>query len=236
MFFEYILNPFLKVAEKFGTRNAFCINEKFYSYNNFVQNISKIRDLLQNLKLGNTNIGLIANDDIETYASIFAFWLEGFAYVPLHPGQPVERNLEIINQAKIDTIISSAKSIQFPSVKTIESTSLKFKKLILQPKITSDDALAYILFTSGSTGKPKGVPISRGNIGNFIKSFWEVGIQIDKNDRCLQCFDLTFDVSVQSFLVSITKGACAYTIPHDQIKYSYIFGLFEDHKLHLSCI
>jgi acyl-CoA synthetase (AMP-forming)/AMP-acid ligase II len=42
------------------------------------------------------NIGLVANDDIETYASIFAIWLEGFAYVPLHPHQPVERSLEII--------------------------------------------------------------------------------------------------------------------------------------------
>ena len=64
-----------------------------------------------------------------------------------------------------------------------------------------------------------------------MKSFWEVGFMIDHNDRCLQCFDLTFDVSVQSFLVPIMKGACTYTIPHDQIKYSYVYGLLEDHKL-----
>jgi D-alanine--poly(phosphoribitol) ligase subunit 1 len=94
-----------------------------------------------------------------------------------------------------------------------------------------DYSLAYILFTSGSTGKPKGVQISRGNLGAFMKAFWEVGFQIDQNDKCLQCFDLTFDVSVQSFLVPLTKGACVYTIPHNQIKYSYVYGLMEEHNL-----
>jgi acyl-coenzyme A synthetase/AMP-(fatty) acid ligase len=42
---------------------------------------------------------------------------------------------------------------------------------------------------------------------------------------------LTFDVSIQSFLVPLTNGACTYTIPHDQIKYSYVYGLLEDHQL-----
>ncbi|MBE0673428.1 MAG: AMP-binding protein [Bacteroidales bacterium] len=27
------------------------------------------------------------------------------------------------------------------------------------------------------------------------------------------------------------RGACSYTVPHDQIKYSYVYGLLEDHKI-----
>jgi amino acid adenylation domain-containing protein len=231
MFEKYILDQFLKIVENFGSNNAFCINEKFYSYYDFAQNISKIRKALQSLGMESNNIGLIANDDIETYASIFAIWLEGLAYVPIHPHQPVERSLEIISQADINLVINSSNNNLFSTVRTIESTRLEFDEFILQPEPTPDNALAYILFTSGSTGKPKGVPITRGNVGNFIKSFWEVGFKIDQNDRCLQCFDLTFDVSVQSFLVPLTKGACTYTIPHNQIKYSYVYGLLEEHKL-----
>ena len=94
-----------------------------------------------------------------------------------------------------------------------------------------DGTLAYILFTSGSTGKPKGVQITRGNIAAFMDAFWKTGILINESDRCLQCFDLTFDVSVQSYLVPLTRGACTYTIPHDQIKYSYVYGLLEEHEL-----
>ena len=64
-----------------------------------------------------------------------------------------------------------------------------------------------------------------------MDSFWDSGITITEDDRCLQCFDLTFDVSVQCFIAPLTRGACVYTIPHDQIKYSYVFGLLEDHQL-----
>lgn len=231
MFFQNILNPLLKAISDQKNRNAFCINEQFYSYYQFAQNISKVRTAIQTSTLKNKNIGLVANDDIETYASIFAIWLEGYAYVPIHPQQPIERSREVISQAEIDLILDSSSKTTFNTASVIETVKLNFGSINIEPKIIADDSLAYILFTSGSTGKPKGVMISRKNVGVFMKAFWETGIQINKHDRCLQCFDLTFDVSVQSFLVPLTKGACTYTIPHDQIKYSYVYGLLEDRQL-----
>lgn len=231
MFTEYILNPIINAIETYKDKNAFLINEKFYSYNEFGQHISKIRIALRSFTFTDKNIGLVANDDIETYAAIFALWLEGCAYVPLHPQQPIERSQEIISQAALDFVIDSSPKSNFRDVAVLSSTTLSFKKFDLHPKSTTDEALAYILFTSGSTGKPKGVQITRKNIGAFMKSFWETGIHISEHDRCLQCFDLTFDVSVQSYLTPLTKGACTYTIPHDQIKYSYVYGMLEDHQL-----
>jgi len=231
MFLNYILNPITKVLENLNDKNAFLINEKFYTYQEFAEHISKIRFALRSFNISTTNIGLVVNDDIETYASIFAIWFEGLAYVPLHPQQPLERSLEIISQAELCLVIDSSLKTIFTNIPVIESTTLKFSKFDIQPRLIDDEALAYILFTSGSTGKPKGVQISRKNVGAFMKSFWDTGILIDENDRCLQCFDLTFDVSVQSYLVPLTKGACTYTIPHDQIKYSYVYGLLEDHQL-----
>lgn len=231
MFNREILKPFQKSIDKYGAHNAFCINDRFYTYSDLAVNISKVCIALQSEKITGKNIGLVANDDIETYASIFAIWFEGYAYVPLHPQQPVDRSMEIITQADVSLVLSSDTKLLFPSIKTITSKNLKSSKIDIQPKSISDDSLAYILFTSGSTGKPKGVQITRKNVGAFMKSFWETGIQISETDRCLQCFDLTFDVSVQSYLVPLTKGACTYTIPHEQIKYSYVYGLLEDHQL-----
>jgi D-alanine--poly(phosphoribitol) ligase subunit 1 len=231
MFQKNILDQFLTIVEKFGSNNSFCINEKFYTYDDFAQNISKIRNALQASVTESKNIGLIANDDIETYASIIAVWLEGLAYVPLHPHQPVERNLEIISQANIDLVINSGNNSFYSPLQTIKSTHLEFHEFNLQPNPTPDSALAYILFTSGSTGKPKGVPITRGNLSAFMKSFFDTGFDITHSDRCLQCVDLTFDVSVQSFLVPLIRGACIYTIPLDQIKYSYVYGLLDEHQI-----
>ena len=193
--------------------------------------MSKIRNAIASLNIRHKNIGLVANDDIETYASIFSIWLEGFAYVPLHPHQPLDRSREIISQADIELVIDSSSDILFRDKTVIRSRELQYDKLNLVPNDVPETDIAYILFTSGSTGKPKGVPLTRRNVGSFMSSFWKVGFLIDHNDRCLQCFDLTFDVSVQSYLVPLTRGACTFTIPHDQIKYSYIYGLFEDHHL-----
>jgi amino acid adenylation domain-containing protein len=234
MFDKVVLKALLETVENFGENNAFCIADKFYTYKEFAKHISKIRKALQSTIIRSVNIGLVSNDDIETYAAIFAIWLEGFAYVPLHPSQPIERSLEIISQADIDFVLNSKGNNLFSGVQAINSACLEFEEFNLKPKQTTDEALAYILFTSGSTGKPKGVQITRRNVGAFMKSFLDTPIQINEHDRCLQCFDLTFDVSVQSFLTPLTKGACTYTIPHDQIKYSYVYGLLEDHKLTFS--
>lgn len=231
MFEKQILTPILKAFTNLSECKAFFINEQFYSYSDLARCVSAIRSELQNSSFNSRSIGLVTNDDMETYASVIAIWLEGYAYVPVHPKHPVERGMEIIEQAGIEFIIDSSESLFFPMLNNLKSKNLSFEGLNLEPVEVKDTDLAYILFTSGSTGRPKGVPITRGNLGAFMKAFWETGISLDENDRCLQCFDLTFDVSVQSFLAPLSRGACTYTIPHDQIKFSYASELLEDQKL-----
>ncbi|WP_111706553.1 AMP-binding protein [Lutibacter citreus] len=229
IFNDYILKPFINQVHK--DLNAFCINEEFFKYIELGKATSKIRDSLQKQSFVSKNIGLVVNDDLETYASIFAIWLEGLAYVPLHPLQPIERNIEIISQAEVGLILDSSFDNKYEKFRKINTNELLFTKFNLEINKIEDSELAYILFTSGSTGKPKGVSITRENVGAFMKSFFEIGFDITEKDRCLQPFDLTFDVSVQSYLVPLTKGACTYTIPHNQIKFSYVYGLLDDHKI-----
>ena len=73
--------------------------------------------------------------------------------------------------------------------------------------------------------------ISRGNIAAFMDSFWATGINVDSEDKCLQTFDLPFDVSVQGFLVALTRGACCYTVPYGVVKYMYVAGLIQKHGI-----
>ena len=231
MFYTNILKPVLENIINFQDRNAFCINEKFYTYKELGKTISRIRTAIANEKYANKNVGLVLNDDLETYASIFALWLEGNSYVPLHPNWPLERCMDIAEQVGLDLILDSSTQTRYKG-NVIPTSRLSFcgDNLIYSDNSKEDD-IAYILFTSGSTGKPKGVQISRRNIAAFMDSFWATGIVIDENDRCLQCFDLTFDVSVQSYLVPLTKGACCYTVPYGKIKYIYASQLIEDHRI-----
>lgn len=232
MFTNEVLKPVLQSIKNFSDKDAFYINEKKYSYWEFGRTISKIRMALRNSHYGSPLTGLVINDDIETYASIFALWLEGKGYVPLHPGWPLERCLDIIKQVETSTILDSSEQTRYSEYKILDTTSLTYEGDCLDIKFnTQEEQIAYILFTSGSTGKPKGVTITRGNVASFINSFWKTGINITNEDRCLQCFDLSFDVSVQGYLVPLIKGACVYTVPYGQIKYIYVSALIEDHKL-----
>jgi D-alanine--poly(phosphoribitol) ligase subunit 1 len=235
-FDELVSNPLLSNIDSFADRNAFYIKGTYYTYKQFADCISKIRHALKPHS-DKVYIGLVANDDLETYASIFATWLEGKCYVPLHPEQPLDRINEIINDTNIELILNSLPAPIFANKKVINTVLLTYESdLFTYKNNISDEMLAYILFTSGSTGKPKGVAISRKNLGAFIDSFWDCGLVITENDRCLQCFDLTFDASVQGFLVPLLKGACVYTVPYNEIKYTYVSDLLEEHQLTIASV
>jgi amino acid adenylation domain-containing protein len=226
---------FLNLAEAINThkkRNAFYINDVTFTYHDLATSISKIRKSIQlYTKKSEKQVGLIINDDLETYAAIIALWFEGKAYIPINPESPKDRNYKIINQAMLTTIIDSSEKTVYPEFNSIESRKLAETDINLTPEIISNNELAYIFFTSGTTGEPKGVPITRANVSGFISAFWKLGFDIDENDRILQMFELTFDLSVMSYLVPLLKGSCVYTIPKGKIKYNYIFELMDEHNL-----
>lgn len=239
MFSNNVLFPIIDCIKSYSQRNALCVNEIFYTYHQFGERISAIRAALQGINSYNHRVGLVIEDDIDTYAAIFALWLEGAAYVPLHPKWPMERCEDIIEQVGINLIIDPSNDVsRFKITRNCSILYSKSKQYIDDNLAIidgiSDSDIAYILFTSGSTGKPKGVPILRYNVGAFINALFEFVPDINCEDRCLQCFDLSFDNSVLSYLVPLTKGACMYTIPHNEVKYTYAAVLLEDHKLTFS--
>jgi len=217
-FYIDILIPVREASRNHAERPAFYINGEYFTYKQLSERISAIRTFIRCADKQEQIWGLALHDDLNTYASIFALWMEGKAYVPLHPSWPEDR-IESIKQ-------------QVGCSNVLDACDAPFTEMDLDNWAeTSDDALAYILFTSGSTGVPKGVQISRRNIAAFMDSFWQTGIDITPDDRCMQVFDLTFDVSVQSYLVALTRGACVYTVPYGQVKYLYAASLIQEQHI-----
>ena len=101
---------------------------------------------------------------------------------------------------------------------------------------TAEEENAYIIFTSGSTGEPKGVPISRRNLNAFYTAYHRLGWQLDENDRMLQMFELTFDVSIVSFLYPLTLGACIYTVSPEGVKYINVIETLEKYDLTFAAV
>jgi len=219
--------------EKYSDHNVLCINGTFYSYRQFAIEISKIRSAVVNtIEDSEKLIGLVTNDDLQTYASIVALWLEGKAYVPVNPEVPFGRNAKVFELTETKYVIDSSESSIYDNHNVIASKELTNAEINLVPKEFSGDQLAYILFTSGTTGLPKGVPITFDNVQALVGAIdAEPTFNLEPSDRCLQMFELTFDFSVVAYLFPLLSGSCMYTIPKGAIKYFYIFKLINEEKL-----
>lgn len=236
-----ILNDILTTLQTAGQDSAFFINDTTYSYDQLGEYVANIYCNISNIT--ESNIGVVAEDCIETYASIIAILFSGKTYVILHPSHPEDRNMNIARSAGIKHTICRKNNPLYDILLNNNITTILSDKKpdsthsIRDIKIKGEkEENAYIIFTSGSTGEPKGVPISRNNLNAFYKAYTNIGWELSKNDRMLQMFELTFDVSVVSTLYPLAIGASIYTVGSDEIKYLKIFELLEEHKLTFAAV
>jgi D-alanine--poly(phosphoribitol) ligase subunit 1 len=226
-----------KLHRNFRTdNNSLCLHiaEQDYTYAEIAQLIAGIQKIL----IKNTSseiVGIVAIDSPETYASILACWFSGKGFVPIHPKYPAERNKNVIEQAGIDLLLCSDKNYN-SFISTSKTHIYNTKNIIGHSKEISVDTCSKehvlcILFTSGSTGQPKGVPMTLNNIECTIDSYFALGTNQNASDRCLQMFELTFDMSMLSYLPAFILGASVYTVGSDKIRYLEAMKIMKDHKI-----
>ena len=215
--------------------NAFCIKNNFYSYEK-VSNLTNAILQIINQYPDEQRFGVIVSDDIETYAAVIALLMAGKTYIPIHPHHPADRTEQIIEQSGIGYILTKPQEKTFPGVTTLNLIEADLLENITESVTLSqfeplDENYAYILFTSGSTGIPKGVPITYHNLDAFVSAFYALGYDLNEKDHFLQMFDLTFDLSVMSYLIPLCLGACVYTIPDSGTKFTHVYGVLEEHNI-----
>ncbi len=218
-------------------KTAFVIDGIAYSYKELFACVNGIHAFLDGRE--EEVIGVVAENRIETYAAILAVLLSGKTYVILHPHYPDNRNNKIREAGDIGVVLYAdecdmAKAMP-ESVAFVSTRELRGEEHA-EYNYGSGDTKAYIIFTSGSTGEPKGVPITRDNLNAFYTAYSALGWNLGADDRMLQMFELTFDVSVVSTLFPLTVGAAIYTVGPGEMKYTKVYELLEDERLTFAAI
>jgi D-alanine--poly(phosphoribitol) ligase subunit 1 len=216
-----ILSRFIECSTRFPDRPAALVDDRSYTYGELNAHSSAICELLKSndVRRGD-RVGIFTENNIYVYASILGILGCGACYVPINFDNPLERNKEIIADAGMKVLLYTDERHKAHELCLSPVTECRPLHNCVTPKPGKLDPVAqlqddpcYLLFTSGTTGKPKGVPIYRRNLSAFLEMMLETGrYDFNKNDRFLQMFELTFDLSVFSFLVPLSVGASFYPI------------------------
>lgn len=232
-----IITDIYEAFGKYKKNKAFVINDITYTYGQLANAVYSISTQICNRQ--DDIIGIVAENRLETYASILAVLLCGKTYVILHPSYPEDRNKNIAKQAGVNSLLHTEDAQNFPLDNVLERICTTELRQSIPPVAylpQDNQKNAYIIFTSGSTGEPKGVPISRENLNAFYHAYHKLGWQLSETDRMLQMFELTFDVSVVSLLYPLTLGACIYTIPVEGIKYLNVIDILEKYEITFAAV
>ncbi len=191
-----------------------------------------------------TFVGIHLDRSLEMIISILAVLKSGAAYVPLDPNYPKERLAFIVEDAGLQTIISTKKS-ELPQdqaqVIYIDAEQEAISRQSEQNPANSavPQNSAYVIYTSGSTGKPKGVVIQHQSMLHLLDGLYEeIYNRLDEQPlRASLNAPILFDASVQQ-LVLLLKGHTLYPIPQDaRLSGDLLLSFIRQNKLDvLDCV
>lgn len=162
-------------------------------------------------------VGVMMSRSPEMVLSLLAILQAGGAYVPLDPDLPPARLGYILEDTKIQLVLTESQlqdRLPLTAAQLIPVTAnLAADESDDSLNIALDGQnLAYVLYTSGSTGTPKGVMVTHQGLSNYLlwsgtEYHWEIGRGTAVHSP------ITFDLTVTSLWGALTKGHYVQLVP-----------------------
>ncbi len=190
-----------------------------------------------------TPVGLYFEPSLEMMVGIWAVLKAGGACVPLDPSYPAERLTHVLEDTRLEILLTQKHlRAQLPP-ELAQVISLDFDWDQVEHESAEPlrnrcepDNLAYIIYTSGSTGKPKGVQITHRNLvhSTYARSLYygpDAG-------RFLLLSSYAFDSSLVGILGTLCRGGTLVPTPGPlQSNLTRLADLVEQHRItHLLCV
>ncbi|WNB89535.1 amino acid adenylation domain-containing protein [Glutamicibacter protophormiae] len=169
--------------------------------------------------------------DRSLLTTLLAVQRVGAVYVPLDPDHPSQRTSQVLEDAAVALVVSTAELaaalpatdadvllLDAPGAPEEEGVDSAGETASAAGGLTTsalpeipaaDDGLAYVLHTSGSTGRSKGVMVTRANIAAFLRSVVELGWVRDR-DALVAVTTVAFDISGLELFAPLCVGGTVH--------------------------
>lgn len=208
---SHFIDAFERTVNKNPSNKAITYNNEFISYKGLNEKANQLaRYFIDKGLNANENYAVIIDRSPLLIITLIALWKIKAAYIPIDPSYPQQRQLQILEESKVDVAIS-AKKIEFKSsIKTLYVDCIlpnikHYNSDNLDLEYRSSDT-AYVIFTSGSTGKPKGAIIEHLGMMNHMDAMIDEFYLNDKSNIA-QTASQSFDISVWQMFTSLIIGA-----------------------------
>ncbi|HEY9116149.1 MAG TPA: amino acid adenylation domain-containing protein [Bacteroidales bacterium] len=181
------------------------LNEKANRLAHFLRNTYSIKPDMP--------IGIMVERSERMIIGILAILKSGGAYLPVDPNYPIERIKFLINDSKMQVLLSENQFI--PKINkelsginciNLESDENYTGNSSNPSNINKPNDLVYVIYTSGSTGTPKGVMIEHRSLVNKLHCLQDM-YPVHEQDAILQKTTFIFDVSVLELIFPVLYGA-----------------------------
>lgn len=207
-------------------RVAIIDDAKKVSYRSLIELAIAVKDSIVQHEYKGDWVPVSCSDGWKSYASILGVWLSGKGYVPINIAFPKTENVKKLNQ------VNESRIITHDVIEGYESVLVQEAKEVLTDVEFPEYNYAYLIFTSGTTGKPKGVPIKFSQLSAFVDHYFShQEIKFTSQDRFLQSYALTFDVSVFCYLTAFHVGGTLVLPESTTLKFQGLFKAIEQHQI-----